>query len=314
MVLEDLQQGQFVAARAEMVCTDIPAYLGNSPGRGNTIRWVFSGKYLNGEMVYFPNAIFDGVGKGIHNPPIKKIMQLGGTAKDSKEEIRLDALMVLINLYFHHHLEDCGGVDPRNGVYRTWGFDEKVSNYENGYFDTLGDLNFRGVNSDSDNTSEYVENNFAISSLPHVQKENECFRRFWQAIEILRQDGYVYEVLQVWDSDPMDNKYAEVLYTLYIFDGHARKKEPSLYKAINVAATYLDLVPPCFGEKSGRVNEDLQGTYIFVEDENRSAVPLSVFRLKYKPNTSDTVRWLEREAAAVEQWKLRIKNANKNLS
>lgn len=56
-------------------------------------------------------------------PPLTRLYQQieddpgeGVTTPDA----RLDSLMLLVCLYQHHRLEECGGVDPRRGLYRRW--------------------------------------------------------------------------------------------------------------------------------------------------------------------------------------------------
>jgi hypothetical protein len=73
--------------------------------------------------LYLANALIDGVGAGKESPPLARLYSQSEPdicAGITMGQARLDAAMMLMHLYRHHVLAECGGVDPRSGLYREW--------------------------------------------------------------------------------------------------------------------------------------------------------------------------------------------------
>jgi hypothetical protein len=307
LVLKDLQDEGFISKRIGLMDSNLPLFLGNKQGIGNTIRWVINNESEDDELIYFPNVLTDGVAKGKNNPPLCKIMSVPGIGKYTPKEVRLDALMVLIKLYHQHELYRCGGVNPISGIYRKWGVaaDTTFAD-EYGFICDVDSLSFMAIDSKNAETTKIANTRFIRSALPYI--ENRVMRndRFWYAFSdiLMNKLSLVYEVLQVWDSDPADNVYAEVLYPLYIFNRHRREKELSLYKSINSAVIkVIQTTPEYLNVYSDYgCEEEMNDKYIYVKTVGGAAYPLSVYRLQYKPNTQDASRWLERENNSIYEW------------
>lgn len=98
---------------------NIPGNLGKGSGKHHSARWVLpigSGEHF----IYLANAMIDGIGNGKNNPPFARIYGEAFSRTGPMSELRLDSIMVLLHLYLNHDLVDCGGIDPRIGVYREW--------------------------------------------------------------------------------------------------------------------------------------------------------------------------------------------------
>ena len=159
------------------------------------------------------------------------------------QQARLDAAVLLVHLYRNTALEDCGGVDPRSGLYREWAVvDDDATE---GWLDRPPVMELEGTNAalyEVAGRSTTVFLSFAATALAYVPDPAERTRRFWCAFKNLLRQGFVYEVLTVWSDNPISTdkkkaKRAELLYTLYIFDRHARDQdEPYLQREIHSMA------------------------------------------------------------------------------
>lgn len=306
LVAGDLEEFGYITSREKVDDpeTALPTFMGKAQGRQNTVRWVLDETQSSDDLVYLPNGIIDGVGRGKENPLIHKIMTRSGTAKLPKETVRLDTLTVLAALYYHHQLADFGGVDPSQAIYRDW-----TKDCPDDIESVVGELALTGVYSKGEATKWLVYREFLELALPGESSGNENVKeRFFNVIKWLQTEGYIYEVLQIWSGNPTTDRYAEVMYPLYIFDHHMRQKEPSMYKVINSKMAEQGVLHPCItGENAVGAYEDLGNIYLYFHKRDETVYPLSVYRLKYKPSTADAAKWVDRERVAVEDWTARIK-------
>jgi hypothetical protein len=297
-------------ARAQLGAGRVPEQFG--PGKNNSkstkVRW-----WLNPctEPIYLANALVDGIGAGTQCPPLARIYlqsEPDFASGITMAEARLDTVMLLLHLYQNDRLEECGGVDPRSGLYREWKLAETPTELE---FTSREPV----MAVDGSNAALYeiegtattmIWTQFADKALAYISDDGEQHLRFWCAFHNLKRLGLVYEVLTVWNRSPLKSKTAELQYTLYIFDRHAREGEPYLQREIHAMAMeldeidYADLVPDA--SNGGEPALLTSGRFRYIAIKKTGAYPLGVFRLRFRPKTRDTGLGIEAERRRCLLW------------
>jgi hypothetical protein len=127
-------------------------------------------------------------------------------------------------------------------------------------------------------------------------------------------------VLTVWDSDPVKNAEAELQYTLYIHDRHAREGEPYIQKEVHTAAfalgvrkRFFDFYPNSDEYEYEYVREyeyedDHHSSFInsrrfrFIASRQGGGYPVGVFRLRFRARDRDTGLGISAEKRRCEEW------------
>lgn len=166
------------------------------------------------------NALLDGVGRGKHNPPLERIYNESLLGKHCVlADARLDAFMLLLRLYHHHQLADFGGVNPRLGLYREWGATE---NSHGNKIEDIAGTNLALFEIKGSNT-KFVHQ-FCNEAHFYIEDVGERVARFEDAFHNLTRMKLVYEVIQIWSSNPVKNEKAHPLYTVMcVTITHARR-------------------------------------------------------------------------------------------
>jgi hypothetical protein len=249
--------------------------------------------------VALSNALIEGIGAGRNNPPLARLENIKHSSH-GMAEAKLDTLMVLIHLYRHHLLADCGGVNPRAGIYREW------QPAENSYGTTQIDL--IGSNAaiyEIQGNNKIVSTKFIAESLFYIDDEAERHERFWDAFNNLKELRWLYEVTQVWSSDPHQDSRAEPLYTLYVHDLSSRDTDPYLSKAIHGAAlkTYsMDAYEEFNPHSQDESNIIKTGRFRYVANKKKGGFPIGIYRLKFRAWTADNGVGMQREQQNVKRW------------
>jgi len=98
------------------------------------------------------------------------------------------------------------------------------------------------------------------------------------------------------------------LYTLYVFDRHARESEPYLSRAIHAAALRrgtLDAYeefPPGAGAWEDSGNIVGTGRFRYVATKKDGGFPIGIYRLRFRPHTKDTGKGMDAERRRVAEW------------
>ena len=276
----------------------IPAQLGKGNDRKHKSRWLIA-RTLEPQDIALANALVDGIGKGKTNPPLMRIyndIRLGANCMVA--DSRLDAIMVLAHLYRHHTFADCGGINPRSGLYRNWvaasnDLDEQTTEIE-GTNATLYEI---------EATQNTVFNQFASEALFYIKDEAERHARFWEAFSNLKDFRLMYEVTQVWDANPngSNGRRAEPLYTLYVHDRHARKSEPYLQKDIHTLAFKAGALER-YTEFSDDDSNIKSGRHRYIANSKTGGYPIGIYRLRYRAGTTDTGIGMAAEQSRVNRW------------
>jgi hypothetical protein len=249
--------------------------------------------------VALSNALIEGIGAGKNNPPLARLETIRHCSH-GMAEARLDTLMVLVHLYRHHLLADCGGVNPRAGIYREW------QPAENSYGTTQTDL--IGSNAalyEIQGSNRIVSTKFIAESLFYIDDEAERHERFWDAFNNLKELRWLYEVTQVWSADPHQDSRAEPLYTLYVHDISSRDTDPYLSTAIHRAAFRTDSMDG-YEEFSSHLqdysNIIKSGRFRYVASKKKGGFPIGIYRLKFRAWTADNGIGMKREQQNVKRW------------
>ena len=261
------------------------------------VRWLLY-KRSSPTLLYLANSLVDGIGAGKEVPPLMRIMNQTGIASGiSVHKARLDSIMLLLTMYLYHEIADCGGVDPRVGLFREW---NNAKPMEEIYYDGLPIL-LQEIQDGK--PTVYIK--FANKSLFYVADDEERMKRFWHAFDSLKKLGFVYEVLHIWDENPHENTRAEPLYPLYIFDRHARDNEPFLAYEIHKLLINDGIIDGAYIDdffnliRENRNNNEKQFRYIMPSE---GGYPLSVYRLRFRPKTRDNFLGIEQEERRSKNW------------
>ena len=247
--------------------------------------------------VALANALFDGIGRGKNNPPMTRIYnEVRMENHCVTADARIDALMVLLHLYRHHLLADCGGVNPRAGIFRKW---EAVHNGNGNKVEDVEGTNASLYEISGSNNTFYLK--FAAEALFYIEDEKERSLRFWDAFHNLQKFGFMYEVLQIWSANPDADRKAEPLYTLYVHDRHARESEPYLQTCIhqmalrsgNLSWESLDV------ETSAILGS---GQFRYIAAKKTGGFPIGIYRLRFRAATKDAGKGIAAEHRRVTEW------------
>lgn len=263
----------------------------------------------NPDPVALANYLVDGIGRGKGHPPLSRIRHDVKSAKNgSTAEARLDTLMVLLYLHKYHSIADFGGVDPRSGVYCNWHSAENSNGNEVEVIDDVYSL----FEITGDNMQYRRE--FSEEALIYVKDEGERKIRFLNAFENLRRFGILYEVTQIWTDDPLKNRSAEPLYTLYVHDRHARNEDPYLSTQIHSAmfkSGQLDPKHEFSSHENQRIENNLgTGQFRFVANTKTGGFPIGIYRLRFRPGTIDTGKGMDAEQRRVDHWSEILRSLN----
>ena len=258
--------------------------------------------------LWLANAIADGLGNDEIKSPLERIYTdtpLGSSSRIT--EARLDTMMVLLTLYQHHELEAYGGVNPKIGLYREWKASENVVDREK---TNIPDTNASLYEIAGSHEQVFIK--FAEEALFYIENTTDRHNRFWSAFNNIKALGLVYEVTQIWSSNPSIDIKAEPLYTLYIHSESARKSEPYLQTEIHKTAFRFGVMDRYSEFANMEDNEDYSdiksGRFRYIGHSIHGGYPIGIYRLKYRAKTSDTGKGIEAERMRVGHWEKILMN------
>ena len=266
------------------------------------VRWLL-GK-LEDDRAYLAHSLIEGIGQGRQHPPLERLwdeVKLGPCT--SVKEARADSLLLLIHCYAEQSIRDYGGINP-NCLRGNW--QEADTPYG------LEDMNWLMMELEQPEESHQSASlDFVGKVLPHVP-EGDRPNRFWNAFSNLRLLGFMYEVLQVWQDNPLENPRAELFYPLYVLDYHARDSDPYCQRDIHgflEQCGYLD-GHDLYGPEG--IIEEAQGgrkTFRILRTEGGRECVIGTYRLRFRPSTEDTGRGMKEEGYRAESWKQTLERA-----
>lgn len=248
-----------------------------------------------------PHAFVDLVKVGNAIAPIKRIKTFAfnrissdALKNVSDAELRLDALMMLINVYLHTRMEDFGGLNPQC-MFRKWEIKSKTQKEQGIRW---------GAEPDHDN-SVYAYSKFMKECLAHIGKisqkkelDAEQTARFWQAWDCIKSLGLIYEAVTLFDVDPTANDKARALLTVRVNDFHAgsvkKTGDPSLLR------NFEDIAGTQFGYYTNEQNEreEPEAMWFLFPDERGFIV--GIWRPRFRAINKDAGAWIDRENLAID--------------
>ncbi len=275
------------------------AIVKNGDSQKSKNKWQFT--FNEDEVeVALSNALIDGVGAGDKNPPLFRLRNEIGMGKWGIKSSRIDAIVVLLNLYRYHCLAEYGGINPLLGVYKGW---QAADNFDGDQITELPDTD--ATLYEIEESENIVYKHFANETLFYTSNDEERYQRFWDAFNNLKDLGWVYETTQIWSADPSANKDAEPLYTLYVHDRHARNTDPYLANLINKIS--IKRLNPDYGffNISGEFEDEFNhfnGQFRYVALARQGGFPIGIYRLKFRAHTRDAGKGMAEEEMRHKRW------------
>lgn len=237
-----------------------------------------------------PHAFLDGLNGGAVTSAIKRLKNPSSAPTYpveglSSTEKALDALMLLLGLYKHSGMETFGGVSP-HCIYRKWTVQSRVRNA-------------KGIRWGAEpgeaggGTTSYHA--FMGASLAHRTDAKSKLsdreeRRFWNAFELLRKEGLVYEAVSLFDADPHQNKLASLVCSLRINDFHASTTGDHNLLAAMEAQSGAEL-----GFYTHPVNERDEPEAMWIILPHKEGAITGIWRPRFRASTSDVGAWIDKE-------------------
>jgi hypothetical protein len=246
--------------------------------------------------IYLPASLTDSKHQA---PPMMRLF-------DPQAQASVDKLVVLLTLYMYQDMEKCGGIDPRAGLYRHWRLAKEAIQHPV--------TNIVGADAamfEVHGATEIAFMRFADIALHYIIDPVIREERFLQTFDRLKQAGFMYEIVQIWDSDPNDTDgfEAKPLYTHYVHDQIARGKEPFMQKEIQRVAYRLGIRD---GYKEFTEEEYNRADMVkirFVADKQVGGYPMGIFRLRYRHKSAQESMLADGESKRANAWLREMQHA-----
>lgn len=254
-------------------------------------RWVI----LQGALdLSLPHAFTDGLKRNAAVSPLRRVRAvkvdepyISQMADISANELRLDALMVLLHVYMNTRMEDFGGLNPQC-AYRSWTTKSQTEKASA----------IRWGAEPAKETSAYWS--FTNQCMQHVVGQGsktlvEAARsnRFWNAWRHIKGSGLVYEAVTLFDVPPGSNASARAEFTLRVNDFHADTSpssgDPSLLKYGGGATGYYT---PADNNRS-----EQEAMWVLLPDKRGELV--GIWRPRFRAETPDVGAWIDKERTAI---------------
>ncbi len=271
----------------------------NAKSKVRQPKWLIS-KSVDVVEIPLSNALTDGVGRGNNSPPFSRIYdEIDMGTHCNVSDTRLDTIMLLICMFKHHELAEFGGINPKSGFYRSY---IETENGDGNMIEGIAETNaaiFEIMGYDN-----VISDEFSNEALFYILDKQERDERFSCAFNNLSRLGFLYETIQIWNEDPIKSIKASTLYTLYIFDRHARKTEPYLSRLIHATAMRLGTMDRYVEFSDPDLSENIinTGRFRYVANKNTGGHPIGIFRLRFRPHTRDVGKGLAAEERRLDQW------------
>jgi len=265
------------------------------------VRWVL-GK-LGNSRVYLAHSLIEGIGQGKKHPPMMRLRdETRAGPRHKLAEARTDTLLLLMHCYAEQSIQDYGGINPVM-LRSNWQEAEELDN--------LVGMDWLVMElAQPEEGSQTASLEFVERVLPHVPKD-ERPARFWNAFNNLRRLGFMYEVIQVWQGNPLEDPRAELFYPLYVRDYHARESDPYCQRDIHRFLEQCDYLNGYDLVQIAEEAKDLE-TFRLLRTQGGRECAIGTYRLRFRPSTEDTGRGMKQEADRAEQWRLHLETEAMN--
>jgi hypothetical protein len=266
------------------------------------VQWVL-GKLGSKGRVYLAHSLIEGVGQGKKNRPLVRLWEEIKTGPCATiMDARTDAFLLLMHCYVEQSIQDYGGINP-SVLRNEWQEGEPLDVLDV----PLDNALVMELEQPEGQAGETASLAFIERVLPYVSKDDRP-KRFWNAFNNLKRLGFMYEVIEVWHDNPLENPRAELFYPLYIRDYHARQSEPYCQRDIHGfldTARYLDGFAMHELLKEAQERE----TFRLIRTEGGKECAIGTYRLRFRPSTEDTGKGMKQEAERAEHWKQVLERA-----
>ena len=292
---------EWLEAEGFIISGDGDTHMADKPehkSKANKVRW-----HLNpadDDFVYLSHSLIDGVGKGKSNPPLMRIREEVKKGKcDTIHQARIDAVLLLLHAYQNHSMADFGGIDPAM-LHNPW-----REAKDNVFFEGL-DVLVLSLEEDEHPvaTVEFVRKIFGS-----VIDQKEMAVRFWNALSNLKHLSFIYEVIEIWQGNPLENKRAELFYPLYVRDWHARQSDPYVLPAIHSYLVDTGAIDRFIFNDAleGAVGD---GSFRLIRSSGGNEHAIGTYRLRFRPGTKDNGEGIAMEQKLADKWLSVLKAAS----
>jgi hypothetical protein len=273
-------------------------------------------RHHTGRCVSLPNLLVDGQVGHHSDPALKRLL------KDSKADFRLgidihaarlDAILLLLQLYGEHSIDSYGGINP--SVWQgTWTYSTRKEEFENSPFESsISDQPFGFFSAQEQ--KEIFNSSILKDMFSYIEDEALRARRLEHALKQLRASRFAYKVIQVWGRLRESNKGYDIMYPLHIIDSSQRNQnEPEVgSKILEHVIEYADEFEGIKEEydRITRAGEqdvkdsnsllNLNGVF-FLAAKGASMLTLTTLRLRYRAHDADTAIGIAEQQRMVEDW------------
>lgn len=205
------------------------------------------------------------------------------------EDAKLDALMLMLHVYWRLDMTRWGGVPPLF-FFRAWTTHSRRRSNQNFIWQAeAGPQSMYPDKAQAALSHASLVNDKQVKAYPLVET------RFWSALQNLQQKGLVYEAVTWLTDDPKKNDKAQALCTIRVNDYHADTEvrgttpDPSLLKEIGELGFYTN-------PNNDRGEEE----QVKVAMHADHGMLIGIYRPRFRPINSDTGVWMERDTEACE--------------
>lgn len=236
------------------------------------------------DPLYLPHSLIQGVtGSG---EPLRRIYdQLGLAPYKNIKSARAAALWMLMLFYRHDSMVDYGGINPAF-IHRTWSRHEEEEPWQR------RNVLFTPMTPDGTHNSNSASMDEFFTDL----RDDEPDEYFWFCAQELKRLGFCYDVIQLWDSNPIQDVNAEVLYPVHVFDKDTN--DPYLSRNIN-SVIEGDVDYPPYYLRSTASEEPM----VFYVASSGGGHLVGSLRLRFRGATAENGRGFESQEIMVERWK-----------
>lgn len=224
-----------------------------------------------------------------HRPVSSRYVEQLADVPDS--ELRLDTLMTLVALYRRTSMRSFGGISPRC-VFRQWNVKSQTTK--------RGSVRW-GAEPGLESSYHWFMAE-CLNQEPADKKKGEMSdaqrSRFWNAWEVIKSTGLVYEAVVLFDVSPFTNDKAQLVCTLRVNDYHAgasgKSGDPSLLRELeDVSGTRFAYYTPAVNDRG-----EPEAMWVLLPDKRGALV--GVWRLRFRARNPDAGVWIDHENEAIE--------------
>ncbi len=247
-------------------------------------------RHDNAELAlpYMISGLTTEQGKHAADPVLRRLKK-----QTADEKLRLDALMVLINMYRSDvlNMKTYGGLSPNESIFAPWNIE----------LTNQSDVTVRldAYPNQEQATHKFIQSclQYRLSS-PAKKLSDSNISDFWAALAELRRLGLVYGAITLF------YKQAAV-FTLRVADYHAsQKNEPSYMSALfKISGTYDQFYETEASPEGweSNVEEKIRVILPMVEDIEQMQV-IKVCRPRFRMANKDASEWIGREQSIIETY------------